>query len=207
VLVVKLQEFLYSEVEGLVGKARKYPNLILDLRGNPGGEAEALKYLVEGMFDRDVKIDDRVTRKDSKPEVAKKGRNPFAGKLVVLVDSKSGSAAEMFARVAQLEKRGFVVGDRSAGAVMEAQRFTETYMGANTAVFYGASITVADVIMSDGQSLEHTGVTPDEVVLPSAQDMASGRDPVLAHAAETLGIKMSAEEAGKAFPYEWPPEI
>lgn len=90
---------------------------------------------------------------------------------------------------------------------MEAQRFTETYMGANTAVFYGASITVADVIMSDGQSLEHTGVTPDEVVLPSAQDMASGRDPVLAHAAETLGIKMSAEEAGKAFPYEWPPEI
>ena len=49
-------------------------------------------------------------------------------------------------------------------------------------------------------------MTPDEVVLPTAQDMASGRDPVLAHAAETLGVKISAEDAGKAFPYEWAPE-
>jgi C-terminal processing protease CtpA/Prc len=72
VLVVKLQEFLYSEVESMIGKARKFPSLILDLRGNPGGSAEALKRLVGAMFDRDVKIDQRVTRKDTKPEIAKR---------------------------------------------------------------------------------------------------------------------------------------
>jgi len=49
-------------------------------------------------------------------------------------------------------------------------------------------------------------VTPDEVLLPSAHAMASGRDPVLAHAAETMGVKITPDDAGKAFRYEWAPE-
>lgn len=199
VLVARLREFLYPEIDGLINRSRKFPNLILDLRGNPGGSAEALNHLVGAMFDRDVKIDERVTRKNSKPEIAKRARNPFSGKIVVLIDSKSGSAAEMFARVVQLEKRGPVIGDRSSGAVMEAQHFIERYVEGGTHVLYGASITVANVIMSDGKSLEHTGVIPDEELLPTAADLAAQRDPVLSHAAELLGVKLSPEDAGKAY--------
>jgi carboxyl-terminal processing protease len=207
-LVAKLPEFFFnqSEVDGLIDKARKHQDLIVDLRGNPGGAIETLKYLLGGIFEHEVKIGDRSGRKELKPETAKpRGRNTFPGKIIVLVDSQSASASELFARIVQLEKRGVVIGDRSSGSVMEAKHF-DYHMGTDTWIFYGASITESDLIMTDGKSLEHTGVTPDEVVLPSAQDLATGRDPVLAHAAALLGVKFTPDVAGKMFPFEWPKE-
>jgi carboxyl-terminal processing protease len=206
-MVLKVPEFFFSmgEVDNMIGKARKYPALIVDLRGNPGGSVETLKYLVGGMFDREVKIADRVGRKESKPDVAKPGHHPFPGKLAVLVDARSASAAELFARIVQIEKRGVVVGDQTSGSVMESERYSEK-IGDDRVIFYGVSITEWDLVMTDGKSLEHAGVKPDEIVLPSALDLASGRDPVMTRAAELLGVKVGPEEAGKLFPYEWPQE-
>jgi len=206
VAILKLPEFLVdlSEVESIIHKARKYPALILDLRGNPGGAVESLKFLLGGMFEKDITVAQRVGRKEFKPEVASsRHRGAFSGKLVVLMDSRSASAAELFARIVQLEKRGVVVGDRSSGSVMEAKRYSYS-QGDDVRVFYGAEITEADLIMSDGKSLEHVGVTPDEEVLPTAQDLAAGRDSVLSHAAALLGAKLTPEDAGKLFPYIWP---
>jgi C-terminal processing protease CtpA/Prc len=87
---------------------------------------------------------------------------------------------------------------------MEARRFEET-SGTDTVVPFGFSITDANLIMSDGKSLEKTGVTPDEVVLPTPEDLAAGRDPVLARAATLAGGSLSPEQAGKMFPVEWLP--
>jgi C-terminal processing protease CtpA/Prc len=131
-----------------------------------------------------------------------KGGNTYKGKLVVLIDSRSASASELFARVVQLEKRGTVIGDRSAGAVMRARRFSYQ-AGTDKVIFYGASITDADLIMADGKSLEKVGVTPDELLLPTPADMATKRDPVLSRAAALLGIELSPEKAGAMFPLEW----
>jgi len=204
-LVLKVPEFMFSanEVEEMIGKARKHQNLIVDLRGNPGGSVETLKFLVGGMFDKEIKIADRKGRKEIKPEIAKANHHPFTGKMVVLVDSRSASAAELFARVMQIEKRAPVFGDHSSGSVMESRHYSER-MGNDTVIFYGASITEWDLIMGDGKSLEHNGVTPDEIILPTASDIASSNDPVMARAAESLGVKLSPQDAGKLFPYEWP---
>jgi len=206
-IIVKLPSFLFSDprIGSMVGEARKHKSLILDLRGNGGGSIDTLEALIGNMFDKDIKIGDRVGRGDHKIVVAKARGHRFEGKLVVLVDRKSASASELFARVIQIEKRGVTMGDWSAGSVMEARRYSYEY-GYGTVVFYGASITDADIIMSDGKSLEHGGVKPDEIVLPTADDIGEGRDPLLAHAAETLGVKLSPEAAGKFFPYEWPTE-
>ena len=205
-MIYKMPDFSINEsaVDSMIGKARKYPLLILDLRGNPGGYVKTLEWMMGYFTDKeDMKIADFKGRKEMKPQMAKlhKGQQ-FKGKLVVLVDSDSGSAAEIFARVIQLEKRGTVIGDRSAGAVMRS-RYHGHELGTDTVVPFGVSITDADVIMADGKSLEKVGVTPDELVLPTAKDMASGRDVVLSRAAAILGVELSPEKAGTFFPIEW----
>jgi C-terminal processing protease CtpA/Prc len=204
-IVLKIPEFFftYSEIEHMVARARKFKTLVIDLRGNPGGSVDTLKYLVGGVFEKEVKIADRVGRKETKGEIAKPMHNPFTGKLIVLIDARSASAAELFARLIQLEKRGTVIGDLSSGSVMESKHYNEQ-MGTDTVIFYGASVTEWDLIMADGNSLEHKGVSPDELLLPTGSDLQAGRDPVLAHAAGLAGVKLTSEVAGKAFPYEWP---
>jgi tricorn protease len=207
VMIWKMPEFFLAddEVDHLFGIARKHQSLVVDLRGNPGGAIKTLERMVGNVIDHDVKIAERVGRKELKPQLAKtRGNSVYSGKIFVLVDSDSASAAELFARVMQLEKRGTVIGDRTSGSVMEAKGYSDS-QGTDRKIFYSFSVTDADLIMKDGKSLEHIGVEPDEVMLPTAKDLAEGRDPVLAHAAELAGLKMDATEAGKMFPFEWLP--
>ena len=205
-MVVKLPMFAGTDfdVTRIIEKARDHNWLVLDLRDNPGGAASALQDLLGVFFENDTKIADRVMR-ESTDTLRTKGShgNAFRGKLVVLVDSGSASAAELFARVIQIEKRGFILGDRTAGSVMEA-KFYSHQTGSNPVFFYGTSVSFADLRMLDGKSIEHIGVTPDETALPTAADLENGRDPVMARAAAMAGVRLSAEEAGKLFTYEWP---
>jgi C-terminal processing protease CtpA/Prc len=210
VLFWKLPDFVVrpTAIEQSLDKTRSVASVVLDLRGNPGGSVAALTTLVGGFFAHDVRIGDRKTRYGSEPQIASTlAGKTFGGKLIVLVDSRSSSAAEVFARVVQLEKRGVVLGDRSAGAVTEAQFFPHAVsLSSTTAVTYAAEITEATLMMPDGGMLENVGVTPDERILPTPADIAEERDPMLARAAELVGLKMTAQEAGKMFPFEWTKE-
>ena len=191
-----------SKVDEMAGKFKKSQALVLDLRGNGGGYELTLLRLLGNLLDHDVKLGDVKRRKETKPILAKTRKDVFTGKLVVLIDSESGSAAELFARIIQLEKRGTVIGDRSAGAVMRAM-FYDHQTGLDVIVPYGVSITDADIVMTDGNSLEHVGVIPDEIKLPTPADMAAKRDPVLSYAISLAGGKITPEKAGELFPIEW----
>jgi C-terminal processing protease CtpA/Prc len=124
-----------TEVDHIFAEARKHRALIIDLRGNPGGAVVTLERIISDMFEGEVKVADRIGRKDLKPEIAKAhGGDKFTGKVIVILDSGSASAAELLARVIQLEKRGTVIGDRSSGAVMESLRYPAS-QGVDTKIF------------------------------------------------------------------------
>lgn len=191
------------QVRSMVENLKKRKSLILDLRGNGGGYEQTLLALIGNVFDHDVKLGQLKRRKEQKEIIAKsRGNEAFAGKIIVLIDSQSASAAELFARVVQLEKRGTVIGDRSAGAVMRSRVYSHQ-IGIDRFIPYAASITDADIIMTDGQSLERVGVVPDELKLPTASDLAKKCDPVLAYALSLVGVDITPEKAGMLFPLEW----
>ncbi|HEY0460478.1 MAG TPA: S41 family peptidase [Pyrinomonadaceae bacterium] len=197
----KMQSFELTElqVDKMMDKARKNEALILDLRSNEGGYYSSLAQLASNFFASKITVGEIKERKGlSKMVIEPRGKNIFNGKLVVLIDSDSASAAELFARIIQLEKRGTVIGDQSSGAVMASVVYQYEF-GLDTKIPYALSLTVADLTMKDGQRLEKIGVAPDEKILPTAADLANKRDPVLARAAEILGFKMTPEQAGAIF--------
>jgi len=203
-LVVKIPQFEFSasEVDNIIAKMKAHKGVVLDLRGNPGGYKDTLERFLGGLFQFDLKIYDRVGRSSTKP-VSTTGRHheAFTGRFAVLIDSESASASELLARVVQLEKRGFIVGDRSSGRVMEAKLYPHE-VSLDSPVSYAVEVTEADLLMSDGKSLEHVGVEPDILVLPTDQDLANKRDPALAKAAGLVGVHLSPEESGTILPLE-----
>jgi C-terminal processing protease CtpA/Prc len=189
-----------DEVREVMKHARNRKALVIDLRGNGGGYVQAMLELVKQVNRDSVVIGTMHERRRTVPLVARNGgEDAFAGKLFVLVDSRSASASEIFARTMQLTGRGKVIGDRTAGAVM-VSLFHPLTIGMETRIFFGVQVTDADVVMSDGGRLEHVGVEPDEVLVPASADLARKQDPVLARALTLAGATIDAVNAGTLFP-------
>jgi carboxyl-terminal processing protease len=191
-------------VDKMMAEVGEHKKMILDLRGNGGGYVKTEEHLTGYFFDRDVKVATFVMRDKTKERIAKSQKEKaFKGELIVLIDSNSASASEVFSRVIQIEKRGKIVGDVSAGAVMTSNFITMANSrgvpGYETLSFFAVNLTVADLIMSDGNRLENVGVIPDYRVGPAAKALFEKSDPVLAFSAKLFGANITAEDAGKFY--------
>ncbi|MBC7791689.1 MAG: hypothetical protein H7Z74_17215 [Anaerolineae bacterium] len=183
-------------VDEVMKQAKKHRSIVLDLRNNGGGLVSTMLHLVGHFFDRDVFVYDLKTRQKSEPMIAKpRGKEPFRGMLVILVNSNSASASEITSRIMQLEGRAIIVGDRSAGLVTTAYTLGRE-VGFTQVLSYTVQVSISDVVMSDGQRLENIGVIPDHFVLPTGADMAARRDPAMAKALSLVGVTTSPEQAG-----------
>jgi C-terminal processing protease CtpA/Prc len=194
ILVWRLPQFTHADkgIGKVVDRARKHSIVILDLRGNPGGSIKTLTNLVGYFVDHDVLVGDLHTRVDTEKFIAKPKKNRFEGRLMILVDSETGSAAEVFARLMQIERRGVVYGDQTAGAVM-ASYF---YQYGDDA---GASITISDFVLYNGERLEQVGVKPDVPLVLTAAHIASQTDPILSFALLKAGARVAPATAAKIF--------
>ncbi len=205
VVACKLRTFTVEtyQLDAMLNTIKGAKKLILDLRGNGGGFPETAIWLMERLFNRKLIAVTSKTKTGTSTEKINGKSDAFSGEISVIIDSETASAAEVVARVIQIEKRGKIVGDISAGAVRTARLFVlpiPEKPGSDTGgtvMFALVRLTVADVAMSDGSRLEGVGVIPDEGLVPNGIALSRGLDPIFAHTANAMGVKISPEEAGK----------
>jgi len=148
--------------------------VILDLRGNPGGQG-AMAIPVASLFVTapvtlgTLKFRDFGQTMIAKPEI---GAVPFTGPMAILTDEGTASTSEMLAAGLQEAKRAVVVGDSTLGAVLPS--VVEALPGGAVMQY-----VVADFKTPKGILLEGRGVQPDRRVVETRAALRTGRDPVL----------------------------
>lgn len=178
----------------LAGKAKA---VIIDLRGNFGGSIDTLATFAGHFVSEPDSMADIVTRKKTEPLKIKPSRGAYSVPMVVLVDSQSSSAAEMFARYFQSTHKATIIGDQTAGRVV-ASRFFHEQIGTDRVVPFGVQISVGKVLFPNNEDLEGKGVTPDQMCLPTAEDLHDGKDACYSVAMSLLRKQLGLPEKGNA---------
>jgi carboxyl-terminal processing protease len=152
-------------------------DVIIDLRGNPGGQLAEADAVLSCFLPRDRLWAARTGRSGRRVELRTAGgcgalEAPVANEVAVLVDANSRSAAELTPAALQEAKRAVVVGSATPGAVL-ISRETGLPDGGRL------SLSRADFVTSGGVRLEKRGVTPDVAAPRTLEDQRAGRDPGL----------------------------
>ena len=189
-----LNVFQFDSQDDKLGEARQ---LVLDLRGNPGGRIGVLG-VVAGLFAPEGTPILTMTSRDG-TEKHSTGRKTaaFAGPIVVLVDSESGSCAEMLAYF--LQQRGAkVIGDRDRRP-RPGQPDEESRGGGRR--LQGALLRAGHRCSTSpwptARGSKAVVSRPDILSLPTADDLEKGLDPVLAKAAASFGVTIDSQRAGR----------
>ncbi|MCA1615211.1 MAG: S41 family peptidase, partial [Acidobacteria bacterium] len=156
------------------------PGLVIDLRGNGGGQTDALLDIAGNFFaaptyyggfrKRDGALDKYFTRRHARA---------YAAPVVVITDTRSASASETFALFMQEAGRAAVVGRQTAGSTNNAR--VRPMRGGGTLAY-----SVRAYVTPRGRNPEGEGVVPDEVVPLTLSDLRRGRDAALEAAENRL---------------------
>jgi carboxyl-terminal processing protease len=166
-----------KNVEKLIVAAGKAKNLILDLRSNGGGAVTNLLHLAGLLLPPEGDLGTFVTRSTVERYVAETKGDPkdlaaiatwsqsklrpfrpkvdrFQGKIVVLINGGTGSAAEMLAAALHDTLKAPLIGSKSAGAVLAS-------VMAKLPHGYQLQYPIFDYVTGKGFRIEGKGLTPD----------------------------------------------
>lgn len=152
-------------------------DVVIDLRGNPGGRLAEADAVISCFLPRDRLWAARTGRSGRRVDLRTGGgcgdlNEPVSNDVAVLVDANSRSAAELTPAALQEARRAVVIGAPTAGSVLISQ---ETRLPDGGRL----SLSRADFVTAGGVRLEKRGVTPDIAAPLTPEDQRAGRDPGL----------------------------
>jgi proline iminopeptidase len=162
--------------------------LIIDLRGNSGGEMEVTKAIARQLITERTLFSLLTTRNGHNELVLHPKQDAYTGPLVILIDAQSLSASEQFAAGLQATGRAVIVGERSPGNLL----------GGNLLQLpndVGFIYPVVQVSTPDGTVLEGRGVIPDMEVGLDRTLLLEGVDPQLEAAVAYLVKELRMKDA------------
>ena len=150
-------------------KAKGVKGVILDLRGNGGGYLSAARDISSIWLEDKVVVTERTGGKVT--DTLKADQNaPLKGiPTVVLVDGGSASASEIVAGALSDNKAAKLVGEKTFGKG-SVQTIEDILSGGQL------KVTVAKWYTPKGKNITKEGITPDETVKLTSEDINAGRD-------------------------------
>ena len=169
---------------------RDAPGVVIDIRGNPGGEADEVVKIASLFFNSHVPFG-RFSKRSGKAIYLRTDDDDrvYRGPVAILVNEGSGSGSELFAGVMQENGRAVVVGRRSCGCVLGISEFKKLKGGGELAVSEYGYLSPRE------NSFEGTGVIPDRPVELKISDLQARRDLVLEEAERFLRTKPETRTA------------
>lgn len=154
--------------------------IIIDLRGNGGGDDGVALKMANQLFDKPVQLMITKTRKgEDLYYKARPAKNPYRGTVVILIDEYSGSASEQIAAGLQESKRAYIIGKTSEGGDLDADG-VELPTGGLLIYPYGQPRTPNGIV------IEGRGVIPDKEVNLTRKALLAGHDAQLEAAVEYI---------------------
>jgi carboxyl-terminal processing protease len=179
--------------------SRNAPGVIVDLRGNGGGELDPM-VAIAGYFLNDKTLIAKYSTRNGKPitwfggmvklkldvEAGQHGDAIYTGPVTLLVGPRTASASEIFTGGMQEIGRVKVIGTQTCGCVLGITKPREMKGGGVLEISESMWMT------PKGRKLEGDGITPDKIVAPTIADLRQNRDPALAEAEKSLQQSKSA---------------
>jgi len=192
ILVIDLEVFTRPIVVQLMnGIARKIPGahgLILDLRKNGGGDAEAMAELAALFLDSGFNLGTFTDRNGVSFQLSVPKKSTLAAAplvhtnlpMIVLTDERTSSAAEILAASLQAAGRAKIIGSDTCRCVL-AIRSRHTLPDGGV-----LDVSEFDYRTGNGVRLEGRGIKPDEPIALSRNDLYNHRDAALEAALQLL---------------------
>jgi carboxyl-terminal processing protease len=155
-------------------------NIVLDLRGNPGGYVTAARQIASEFIASGPLFYEQASD-GTQSETTATGQGIATSDdihVVVLVDKGSASASEIVAGALQDRKRATIVGETSFGKGT-VQEWIQLQDGS------ALKLTIAKWLTPDKHWIHHVGIVPN-VPVAAPTDPASTKDPALDKAVELL---------------------